>query len=300
VTDHPVPVPGAGESLVKVELAAICNTDREMLRGYRPDFDNVMGHEFVGVVEASDDSGLVGRRVVGEINLSCGHCLYCMSGRDHHCSERTTLGINLKDGCFADYLTLPTGLLWAVDDSIDPERAVFTEPLAASLRITEQVRFAAGVPVAIVGDGRLALMICQALAARTQAEVTVIGKHADKLRLFEPYAEVTVEPKGDYEVVIDASGSPSSLGTSLSLTRAEGTLVVKSTYAGLAEIDISDVVVREVRIVGSRCGPFGPALELLAKRLVDLPALELHDPADYMAAFESQAFKAALDFRLRT
>jgi threonine dehydrogenase-like Zn-dependent dehydrogenase len=256
-----------------------------------------MGHEFVGLVESSSDSDLVGRRVVGEINLNCGHCLYCQSDRPHHCSERTTLGINSKDGCFADYLTLPNHLLWPLDESIEDERAVFCEPLAAALRITEQVEFTDGLPIAIVGDGRLALLICQALSAKTSAAISVFGKHQDKLLLFEPYADVFVQPSGTFEVVIDASGSPSSLTTSINLTRAEGTLVMKSTYAGNAEIDMSGIVVRELKIVGSRCGPFEPALQLLQTRQVDLPPLELYAPDDFQAAFQSKAFKAALDFR---
>jgi threonine dehydrogenase-like Zn-dependent dehydrogenase len=296
-TDYPEPVPIDGESLIKIELSAICSTDREMLRGYRPDFKAVMGHEFVGIVKASNDASLVGQRVVGEINLNCDRCLYCLTGRPHHCSERTTLGINNKNGSFADYITLPTHLLWPVDDSLEPERAVFTEPLAASLRITEQVFFSTQVTVAIVGDGRLALMICQALAAKTAVDLQVFGKHPEKLELFKPYAKVACEPEGSYEIVIDATGSPTSLKTSISLTRSEGILVIKSTYAGNAEIDMSEIVVREITIKGSRCGPFQPALELLRDHRVKLPELELHDPADFQAAFDSKAFKAALDFR---
>ena len=297
VQNYPQPLPGPDESLVQVSLATVCNTDREILRGYRPDFQGVMGHEFVGVVKESADQSLLGRRVVGEINLNCGHCLYCESGRPHHCSERSTLGINFKDGCFAEYLSLPNHLLWPLDDGIEDERAVFTEPLAAALRITEQVAFPDGIPVAIVGDGRLALMICQVLSAKSKATITVFGKHVDKLGLFKPYAETSTELSGSYEVVIDASGSPSSLASSIALTRSEGTLVMKSTYAGSAEIDMSEIVVRELKIIGSRCGPFEPALELLLQRQVDLPALEMHEPADFRAAFESAAFKAALDFR---
>jgi len=240
VTDYPKPEPQDGESLVRVELAAVCSTDREILKGYRPDFKAVMGHEFVGVVEAGSDPELLGKRVVGEINLSCGHCLYCLTGRPHHCEERRTLGINYKDGAFADYLTLPTNLLWPTAD-IPPEQAIFTEPLAAALHITEQVDFTAALPVAIIGDGRLALMICQALAAVSFADISVFGKHPEKLALFEPYAQVSTQPTGSFEVVIDASGSASSLGTAINLTRSAGTLVMKSTYAGTAEIDMSEI-----------------------------------------------------------
>ena len=295
--DYPDPTPVSDESLIRVELAAVCSTDREILRGYRPDFSGILGHEFVGIVETSNRVDLIGQRVVGEINLNCGQCLYCRTGRPHHCLERTTLGINAKDGSFADYLTLPDHLLWVVDADILPEQAVCTEPLAAALRITEQVSFAADLPVAIVGDGRLALMICQVLSATTAAELTVIGKHADKLRLFDPYARTSTEPSGSFEVVVDASGSATSLATSIALTRSEGTLVMKSTYAGLAGIDMSEIVVREITIKGSRCGPFEPALQLLRDRRVTLPPLELFRPEDFQAALDSPAFKAALDFR---
>ena len=286
---------------MRVELAAVCSTDREILRGYRPSFRGIMGHEFCGIVEASDAPKLIGRRVVGEINLNCGECLYCNTGRPHHCSNRRCLGIADKDGAFADYLTLPNALLHTVDDSLPAEQAVFAEPLAAALRITEQLLFAPDEPVAIVGDGRLALMIAQALAAATQAKLTVFGRHPQKLELFEPYADLICldsSPANDgFEVVIDATGSPSSLPMSLALTRSEGTLVIKSTYASLAEIDISEVVVREIKIVGSRCGPFPPAIKLLASGQISLPPLQLHQPSDFQAAFASKAFKPALDFR---
>ncbi|MDR1422545.1 MAG: alcohol dehydrogenase catalytic domain-containing protein [Coriobacteriales bacterium] len=297
IADYPVSQRQANESLIEVQIAALCSTDREILRGYRPDFKGVLGHEFVGIVRESDTSHLIGQRVVGEINLSCGTCLYCLSGRANHCSERLTLGINHKDGACADFLTLPTELLHVVPDGLPSEIAVFCEPLAAALRITEQVDFPAGVPVAIVGDGRLALMICQALAASTSAVLTVIGRHPEKLELFAPWATTLTKPQGSYEVVIDASGSPESLALSIALTRSEGTLVMKSTYAGTASIDMSEVVVRELRIQGSRCGPFEPALRLLDEGRVALPPIELYAPEDSDAAFASRAFKAAFDFR---
>jgi threonine dehydrogenase-like Zn-dependent dehydrogenase len=206
------------------------------------------------------------------------------------------LGINGKDGCFAEFLTLPTPLLHIVPKELLPEQAIFAEPLAAALRITEQVAFADGSPVAILGDGRLALMICQALAAVTDASLTVFGRHAEKLTLFAPYATTALETTGSFEVVIDATGSPSSLAAALALTRSEGTLVIKSTYAGLAKIDMSEVVVREIRIQGSRCGSFEPALELLGSQKVHLPSLEVYAPEDFEAAFGSKGFKAGLTF----
>jgi threonine dehydrogenase-like Zn-dependent dehydrogenase len=325
IEDHLLPVPTAHESLIQVELAAVCATDREILRGYRPDFHEIMGHEFVGITRESNNASLIGQRVVGEINLNCGQCLYCTTGRPHHCSERTTLGINSKDGSFAEFLTLPTSLLHPVPKGLSPEEAVYAEPLAAALRITEQVAFAPAMPVAILGDGRLALMICQALAATTPVALTVFGRHPEKLALFAPYA-VTVQSSqaeqkvregrdlrdeqrlqegqdpqrgfaDNFEVVIDATGSPQALSTALRLTRSEGTLVMKSTYAGRAELDMSEIVVREIRVQGSRCGSFGPALALLQSGRIALPSIELHAPEDFEAAFVSSAFKAGLDFR---
>jgi threonine dehydrogenase-like Zn-dependent dehydrogenase len=262
-----------------------------------------MGHEFVGIVCEGDDSSElgrdVGRRVVGEINVSCGSCLYCTSGRERHCLSRAVLGINGLDGSFAEYLRLPTELLHPVPEGLAPEQAVYTEPLAAALRVSEQIELKPGLPVAILGDGRLALMICQALANAAEPNLTVIGHHADKLALFSPYASVCEGegPTEGFEVVIDASGSPEALAQALRLVRSEGTLVMKSTYAGTTTIDMSEVVVRELRVQGSRCGSFEPALSLLAEGRVDLPALEMHPPEDFEAAFSSSAFKAALDFR---
>jgi threonine dehydrogenase-like Zn-dependent dehydrogenase len=288
---------------VRVELAAICNTDREILRGYRPDFSGIMGHEFVGVVCESDDASLVGRRVVGEINLSCGECLYCATGRPHHCARRATLGINDRDGSFADFLVLPSSLLHLVPDDLAPEQAVYTEPLAAALRVVEQVAFADNMPVAILGDGRLALMACQGLAHTTKAALTVFGRHPEKLVHFAPYATTVCTVDGaaatadGFEVVIEATGSPAALPLALRLVRSEGTLVMKSTYAGLSELDMSEVVVREIRIQGSRCGNFEPALALLRSAQLTLPPIELFAPEDFEAAFASTAFKAGLDFR---
>jgi threonine dehydrogenase-like Zn-dependent dehydrogenase len=184
-----------------------------------------------------------------------------------------------------------------VPSGLGPEQAVYTEPLAAALRITEQVSFEPAAPVAILGDGRLALMICQALAATTEAALTVFGRHPEKLAFFEPYAETSCEPRGNFEVVIDATGNPESLALALHMTRSEGTLVMKSTYAGMAEIDMSEVVVREIRIQGSRCGEFEPALRLLGDERVALPPIELYPPEEFEAAFSSPAFKAAFDFR---
>ncbi|MDR1412747.1 MAG: alcohol dehydrogenase catalytic domain-containing protein [Actinomycetes bacterium] len=301
--DWPRPVAAADEALIRVNLAALCSTDREVMRGYSAGFSGVMGHEFVGRVEQAADPLLVGRRVVGEINLSCfsPDCLYCSTGRDHHCENRSTLGIFNKDGCFADYLTLPTRLLHVLPDDMPDAVALFAEPLAAALRIVEQSHISPNQPVAVVGDGRLAYLIVQVLAL-VGAPLTVFGCNAEKLRLFEPFAVATrVVGKeamtNTFEVVVDATGNPESLTLAMALTRAEGLLVMKSTYAGNAEINMSEVVVRELTIRGSRCGPFEPALRYLHCGLITLPPVETFAPRDFEAAFKSHAFKVSLTFQ---
>jgi len=303
-TDYPAPIRGADEALIRVTLSALCNTDREMVRGYMPGFSGVLGHEFVGVVEDADDADLIGTRVVGEINLSCFEpdCFYCSTGRDHHCQSRTTLGIWNKDGCFADYVTLPMRLLHHVPEAMDDTVSIFAEPLAAAFRIVEKHPIEADTPVALVGDGRLAYMIGQVVAS-TGAKLTVFGLGEDKLALFAPFADTVVVTdeaidahREGFEMVIDATGSPQSLATSLALTRSEGLLVMKSTYADLAQIDMSVVVVRELTIAGSRCGPFEPALAMLADKRITLPPVEVFAPQDFEQAFASRAFKVALDF----
>ncbi|MCL2525533.1 MAG: alcohol dehydrogenase catalytic domain-containing protein [Coriobacteriia bacterium] len=318
--DAPQPTPLSGEALIRVELAALCNTDREIMAGYVPHYNNIMGHEFVGTVVSIEqdasttpaDLALVGKRVVGEINLNCNRmdCPMCSIGRTSQCPQRTVLGIHDKDGCFADYITLPTRLLHAVPDSLPSTQAVFAEPLAAALRITEVTHISPDRPVALLGDGRLAYMSGQVLAL-TGAPLTVFGLSEEKLKMFEPFAAgtrllgqstqpdsspVAESDQQSYEVVVDATGHPSGLSTALALTRSGGTLIMKSTYASNVEINMSEVVVREISIRGSRCGPFAPALRYLDRGLVKLPEIEIHQPAQFEAAFASHAFKVALDF----
>lgn len=294
--DLPIPVPTETESLVRVHLAGVCNTDKEILKGYRPSFRGVMGHEFVGVVEQSPDPTLVGKRVVGELNAGCGHCVYCRTGREKHCEERRVIGIDRKDGCFAEYMTIETHLLHPVPDSLPDERAVFTEPLAAALEITEQVHILPSQNAAVVGDGRLAFLAAQVLAL-TGCDLTVIGHHAEKLRNFASFAKTLEHPAGSYEVVVEASGAPGGLRDALSLVRHKGTIVLKSTYAGTTDVDMSSIAVHEITVVGSRCGPFEPALRLLNRGLVTLEPIELHALADFASAFSSPAFKSGFDLR---
>lgn len=291
VANREKPVPKEGESLIKVLYAAICNTDREVLKGYRPQFNGVMGHEFVGLVEQSDDAGLVGQVVVGELNDGCGRCLYCKTGREHHCLTRRVLGLDRRDGCFAEYMAYPTRLLHAVPEELPAERAIFCEPLAAALEILEQNHLPPSQPVAVVGDGRLALMITQVVALNG-TEVTVFGRHEEKLRLFEGFSHTSLTPKGSFEAVIEATGNPEGLKTAIELTRSCGLLVLKSTFAGLAQVNTSEIVVREITVRGSRCGPFPPALQLLKRELVTLPPVEFYPLEQFEEAFAARAFKA--------
>jgi threonine dehydrogenase-like Zn-dependent dehydrogenase len=272
----------AREALVRVTLAGVCNTDLEIVRGYAG-FAGTLGHEFVGVVESAPDASLVGRRVVGEINAGCGICALCVGGDARHCPQRTVLGIVGRDGAFAEFLRLPVENLLLVPDGIEDARAVFAEPLAAACGITERVEIRDGMRVAVVGDGKLGLLCAQALKAQTAAHgvsVTLIGRHENKLRIVRARGVETAlaeELRGDFEqafdVVVEASGAASGFALALRLVRPRGTLVLKSTFQGATEIDAARIVVAEISIVGSRCGRFAPALELLARNAVDVTSL---------------------------
>lgn len=294
--DLPMPVRGEKESLVKILLCAVCNTDKEVRKGYRPDFRGVLGHEFVGEVVESSDESLIGKRVVGELNAACGECIYCKTGRPSHCNERRVLGMKNKDGAFAEYMTIDTNLLHVVPEELSTEIAIFTEPLAAAFEILTQVHVSPSKNAAVLGDGRLALFVAQVLA-QTGIDLTVIGKHEEKLELFKSFAKVTTkgEPEG-YEYVAECTGSPSGLQKALELVRKKGTIMLKSTYAGTTDVDMSMVVVNEISIIGSRCGPFEPALKMLKEGKITLPPIELYECCDFEQAFESRAFKAGIRF----
>lgn len=293
--DLPMPIPAENQSLIKIEIAAVCSTDKEILKGYMPNFKGVMGHEFAGIVEQSNVPELIGKRVVGEINENCGTCLYCRTGRPHHCLNVRTPGLS-KDGCFAEYMALKTDLLHVIPDNLPTDVAVFTEPLAAAFEILEQIEVPKDTPVAIVGDGRLALCIANVMHL-VGADLTVIGRHPEKLKVFESLGKTTTEKIRDgYEIVIEACGNPSGLDTALEVVRKKGTIVLKSTYAQPATLGLSIVPVNELTIVGSRCGPFEPALKALSENKIILPAIEKYDLKDFAAAFASKAFKSGFEF----
>lgn len=273
-SDLPRPDPPPGEALVRVIRAGVCRTDLELRRGYYP-YEGVLGHEFVGVVEAGDDAW-IGKRVVGEINAVCGSCTACRAGRRSHCLARTVLGIVGRDGAFASYITLPIENLHAVPDEMPDDVAVFTEPVAAAFRIPEQIPIAKETRIAVLGDGKLGLLIAQVLALSSDC-VTAFGRHARKLAILEARGIATanaddLEP-GAYDVVVECTGSAAGFAAARVALRAGGTFVMKSTYAGSLELDASGFVVDEITVVGSRCGPFAPALEALRAGKVEVGAL---------------------------
>lgn len=298
--------PDAGnESLVRVLLSGICNTDLEIARGYA-NFTGTIGHEFVGVVEESDDNSLVGERVVGEINVGCGTCARCKEGDSRHCPERTVLGIVGRDGAHAELLRLPARNLFKVPASLADEHAVFTEPLAAACGIMERVAITSNQSVAVIGDGKLGLLCAQAIAL-TGASVLLIGKHPEKLRIAERRGIETATVKSaskrkrSFDVVVEASGSPTAFAMALDLLQPKGTLVLKSTFHDKTEIPAAQIVVDEISVVGSRCGRFGPALDLLKKGAIDVDSLisEEYGLSDGLMAMERARKKGVLKVLLR-
>ena len=301
--DRPIPEPAPGEVRIRTLLAGICNTDLEILHGYAG-FQGVPGHEFVGLVDEAEETALLGRRVVGEINAGCGTCETCRAGRVTHCPNRTALGIRGRDGALAEYFCLPRANLHPVPDAIPDEAAVFAEPLAAACRIPEQVHVGPSLRVVVLGDGKLGLLVAQVLAL-TGSRLTVVGRHPDKLSILARRGIETrvegQEPDGMADLVVECTGQPGGLAAARRLLRPEGTLILKSTYHGAVEFDFSRIVVDEVRVVGSRCGPFAPALRLLAQGLVDVSSLvEAEYPLDQArAAFEHAGRKGALKILVR-
>lgn len=267
----------ADEALVRVLLSGICNTDLEIARGYAG-FNGTIGHEFVGVIEDCPNRALVGFRVVGEINAGCGKCDLCNAGDSRHCARRTVLGIHGRDGAHAEFLKLPSVNLTRVPHNVPDEHAVFTEPLAAACGILERVKIDKKDRVAVIGDGKLG-MLCAQVIALTGATVLLVGKHPTKLRIAERRGIEVASPKlaglqkQRFDVVVEASGAASGFSLALDLLRPKGQLVLKSTFHGTTPLDAARIVVDEISIVGSRCGRFRPALDLLKKAAIDVDSL---------------------------
>ena len=289
--DLPIPIPRPDEIVLKVRLAGICDTDLQLAQGYMG-FQGVLGHEFVGETED-------GRRVTAEINNACHHCPVCHEGRTTHCPNRSVLGILGHDGAMAEFVTVPSGNLHTIPDAIDDLSAAFIEPLAAAFRITEQVDLNPGVSVAVLGDGKLG-MLCAWVCRLTGAKVHLIGKHPEKLALAgEGIGTHTLDEAGRmgrvFDVVADCTGSKSGLPTALSLVEPCGTIVLKTTVAGDYAINLAPIVIDEVRVIGSRCGPFSKAIAALKARMVDVrPLVGRVFPLDEAeTAFQAAAAKGA-------
>jgi threonine dehydrogenase-like Zn-dependent dehydrogenase len=303
--DVPKPV-YAGECLVRVGMAGICGTDLQILEGYA-EFEGIPGHEFVGVVEDAppEHAGWIGKRVAGEINIGCGGCGWCARGIKEHCAARTVVGIRGRGGAFAEYVALPAGNLHEIPASMSDRTAVFIEPVAAACRIFEQVPLSRAARVAVVGDGRMGLIVAQVVRT-VAAGVTVFGKHESKLAIarglgFETSVANAADRDATFDVAVDVTGRPAGMVRAIGLVKPLGTVVLKSTFHGEAAVTSWPIVVHEVTLVGSRCGPFRPAIDLLASGAVLVEPLvsRVARLEDYASAFAdaTRALKVLFDVR---
>lgn len=302
--NYPNPTPAANECLVRVRMAGICATDLHLARGYM-DFHGVLGHEMLGVVE-SGPGEWIGKRVVSEINCVCRRCDMCQRGLANHCRHRTVMGIAGRDGCFADFVALPVRNLHAVPDSISDEEAVFVEPLAAAYQVLAQCPIDSRTHVSVVGSGRLGLLVAQVLKA-TGCRLSVVGRNEKTLLLCEkkgiqPISVQDLSPRQDRDVVVECTGDPMGLKLAMQLVRPRGTIVLKSTHADDTSValNLAPIVVNEVTVLGSRCGPFGEALHALSRRAVDVQSLisrvcSIEEaPAAFQAAIDRENVKVLL------
>jgi len=268
--DVPVPERKENDSLIQVKYAGICNTDIEIVKGYMG-FHGILGHEFTGIIKESSNKKLIGKRVVGEINIGCGKCRYCLGEISRHCPDRSVLGIQNRNGVFAEYIVLPNKNLHIIPDSVEDKEAVFTEPIAAALEILEQVHIKPTENVAVIGDGKLGSLVAQVLKTNGN-DISVFGKNKNKLSIIEAFNIRTYlsenEANEKFDIVIECSGNPAGFIKALDIIKPRGTIVLKSTYHGNLNIDFAPVVVNEINIVGSRCGRFEPALRFLEKKLI--------------------------------
>lgn len=297
------PIPQKGEALIKVSLAGICNTDYEITKGYMG-YNGVLGHEFVGVVEEinDEDKSLLGKRVVAEISYGChkSNCEWCNQGLVRHCPDRHTIGILRKDGCFAEYITLPLEILFEVPENVPNEQVVFVEPLAAACEILEQLHIQPIQKVIVQGDGKLGLTTALTLKA-FNLDVTLVGKHQNKLDIAKAQGVKTIllsdlEVKPEWDIVVEATGSIAGFETAMALTKPRGTLVLKSTVAGSKEFNLAPIVINEITVLGSRCGQFKPALRLLEDNRIDFkPFISgIYSVDDALEAFEKNKEKDTL------
>lgn len=273
---YPEPAAGEGDTLIRVLQAGVCATDLEITRGYMG-YRGILGHEFVGTVVESADRRLLKKRVVGEINIVCGRCDLCVAGLSTHCRNRSVLGIAKHNGVFADYVRLPSVNLHVVPDAVDNDQATFVEPLAAAFQVLKQVKLDSRNWVTVLGDGRLGLLVAQVLQ-NAGVPVRVIGKHPEKLALCErwsirsrPLADIV--PRHDQDVVVECTGTAAGVEMAMQMVRPRGTIVLKSTAADGRPLNLAPLVIDEITIVGSRCGPFREAIAALAQRQIDVVSL---------------------------
>jgi threonine dehydrogenase-like Zn-dependent dehydrogenase len=273
---HPDPNPTDGDTLIKVRQAGICSTDLEITKGYMG-FRGVLGHEFVGEVVNSPQRDLIGQRVCGEINIVCGRCDLCMSGLSSHCRSRSVLGILNHDGAFADLVRLPATNLHVLPKTIDDDQAVFIEPLAAAFQVLKQLNLDGRKWVTVLGDGRLGLLVAQVLR-NAGCPVRVIGKHPEKMAMCEKWSIRSrsvddIQPRHDQDVVVDCTGSAAGFELAMQMTRPRGTIVLKSTVAAGKPLNLAPLVIDEINVIGSRCGPFREAIRALAEKQIDVISL---------------------------
>lgn len=270
--DLPIPKPGDDEALIRTTRAGICNTDLEIIKGYMG-FKGIPGHEFVGIVEECGKKELVGKRVAGEINIGCGECSFCRRGLRNHCTERSVLGIMNREGAFADHITLPAENLHVIPDSISDEEAVFIEPLAAGFEILRQVDVGPSDRVCVLGDGKLGLLIAQVLSM-TGCDLIVVGKHRSKLLILQELGirtELSAEFNGeDMDIVVECTGSESGMKMALRTVRPQGKIILKTTVADRGRVDLNYIVINELSLIGSRCGPFPDAIKAIGSGKVKL------------------------------
>ena len=309
--NYPKPAPQKGEALIRVSVAGICNTDHEITKGYMG-YKGILGHEFVGVVEEvnsdkPEDRAWVGKRVVAEISWGCDDpdCEWCAKKNYRHCPNRHTIGIWKKDGCFAQYLTVPTNILFEVPENVPDEQAVFVEPLAAACEILEQLHIEPMKKVLVLGDGKLGLTTALALHA-FNLDVLLVGKHQNKLDIAKAQGVKTqllssFTPEKIYDVVVEATGTASGFETSMSLTKPRGVLVLKSTVATGKELNLAPIVIDEITVLGSRCGKFPPALRLLENNRIDFkPFISgIYEIDNAIEAFEKNREKDTLKILLK-
>lgn len=302
--DIPMPVPVEGEALIRTLMAGICSTDLELLRGYYP-YDGIPGHEFIGEVMAAPGADeWIGRRVVGEINLTCGVCPACLSGRGHHCLNRTVLGIMDRAGTMAEAFTLPLRNLVAIPEDIPNEEAVFSEPLAAAVQVLEQVHIAPEMRVVVVGAGRLGQLIARCLKL-TGCDLLVVARRESARQALENHGIKPVLAgdlkDGVADVVVEATGAAEGFTLSRRLVRSAGTLILKSTFAGDVSVNLSSLVVDEITVVGSRCGSFSPAVRLLSAGLVSCADMidSVYSMDEGLAAFDRAAMPGVFKVLLK-